>query len=712
MVEKARSLVYESLSTGATPQRVLTAIRLVDQALQNGIDVNREGQAKECCAKGCSHCCHMVVHATIAEVVQAADYVGREFSAEQRSELDEKLYAYERAVAPFFGRNLGDVRTQCPLLNDGFCTIYEARPLRCRGVNSLDVSECERQKLHPELEIAPPRTAGQMELTRESIRGVLQGLSMCSPDAGILDFARALRIALQRPDAFEKHLARQNPFNPARALPSVTEQPRVEGAKAFYPAYKPGEEPAGSCVAADLIHHFELYVKGDTAGAIRELTGHHPINLLRKVILPHVYRSEDEISFWREHLIKVIGELEEAEFDPREAYDGLQALNTFEIAYQQYNDRDVLSRLGRVVCERITGRALPDLCQPIERRRAHGKIKVGYISENLTFSNGGSWALGWLKNHGEDVETTAICLSDSPDLRTQQFRMAADHFLHFTKGNPANARQIKELGLDVLIYTDIGMSGRNYQYASMRLAPIQCTAWGHPVTSGLPTIDYYLSSELMEPSNGQDHYTEKLVRLPGSGLCYERDPNPAAELVKSDFGLDDGPLYLSCQNPMKYLPRWDFIYRDIQIKTGRPIVFVEGSAAVNTAPWKERFADAGIEAVWLPALGMSDFLGLINLADVCLDTPGWNGGNTTIQALSAGIPLATLPGEFMRGRHSLAFCQIAGAPGFVARDATDYVDLAASPDRLRSAMASLNSQALFDDKRPVVALDEFFRSHF
>jgi predicted O-linked N-acetylglucosamine transferase (SPINDLY family) len=124
---------------------------------------------------------------------------------------------------------------------------------------------------------------------------------------------------------------------------------------------------------------------------------------------------------------------------------------------------------------------------------------------------------------------------------------------------------------------------------------------------------------------------------------------------------------------------------------------------------KERFAAAGVNAAWLPALGTSDFLALIKLADVFLDTPGWNGGNTTIEALSEGTPVVTLPGEFMRGRHSSAFCEIAGCEGLIAPDVKSYVDLACEPERLRESMRNANADALYGDLEPVRALDEFLR---
>jgi predicted O-linked N-acetylglucosamine transferase (SPINDLY family) len=538
----------------------------------------------------------------------------------------------------------------------------------------------------------------------------MEGLESVRLDAGRLDFARALRIALTQPDAVDRHFARLNPFSPAVGRREETVSPNP-GTEPQYPQYSPGEEPVGACDPSDLFSHFEKAERGDAAGAVALLTGKHPVNLLRRILVPPTYRDEEEVLAWREHVRKAIQNLAEAAFDPREAYDALFALRTFEIAYQQFNDREILSNLGQILCHKIIGSAVPDLAAPIERRRVQGKLKLGYISENIRLHNGAYWALGWLRNHAEDIETSVICLRNQPGVRTEDFADVADNFYLCGDDAPSNARAIKELGLDVLIFTDIGMSGRNYRYASMRLAPVQCTAWGHPVTSGLPTIDYYLSSDLMEPPDGQDHYSESLVRLPNSGLCYERRPFPASTMTKSDFGLDDGPLYLSCQNAMKYLPRWDYLYREICDRTGRPIVFLEGSRIDNSIQ-QERMRRAGINAIWLPFLGNSDFLALIQLADVNLDTPGWNGGNTTVHCLSRGRPMVTLPGEFMRGRHSLAFCGIAGVQGLVASSPENYIALAANPDQLNESMSELNTDALFEDKAPVLALDAFFRSLF
>ena len=73
--------------------------------------------------------------------------------------------------------------------------------------------------------------------------------------------------------------------------------------------------------------------------------------------------------------------------------------------------------------------------------------------------------------------------------------------------------------------------------AAQRLAPVQCVAWGQPETTGMPTLDYFLSSDLMEPPDGAAHYTESLVRLPNLGLCYLPDALPDVRLDRAALGL-------------------------------------------------------------------------------------------------------------------------------------------------------------------------------
>jgi predicted O-linked N-acetylglucosamine transferase (SPINDLY family) len=104
----------------------------------------------------------------------------------------------------------------------------------------------------------------------------------------------------------------------------------------------------------------------------------------------------------------------------------------------------------------------------------------------------------------------------------------------------------------VLIYPEIGMDPMTARLATLRLAPVQCMAWGHPTTSGFPTIDYYLSSDLMEPANAPEHYTETLVRLPNLASYHSPSVESALELTREAVGARKGSvLYWCCQSLFK-----------------------------------------------------------------------------------------------------------------------------------------------------------------
>jgi predicted O-linked N-acetylglucosamine transferase (SPINDLY family) len=98
-----------------------------------------------------------------------------------------------------------------------------------------------------------------------------------------------------------------------------------------------------------------------------------------------------------------------------------------------------------------------------------------------------------------------------------------------------------------------------------------------------------------------------------------------------------------------------------------------------------------------------------------LDATAWSGGNTSLDALAAGLPIVTLPGAFMRARQSMAMLELCGARDLVAADADDYVRIAArlAQDRVwREEMAgriAAGSARLFDDPVPLDAFAQFIR---
>jgi Fe-S-cluster containining protein len=699
-----------ALINDPTPARVselLTQIDArLDQAYSNFDRLNRD---RIDCKPGCSHCCHRVVPAQIPDVIRVAEHIRSTFTEDQLAELKQRLNDYERAVAPNFGRDLHKLRPTCPLLVNNLCSVYEARPIRCRGIFSADANACEQAKLHPESK-AFPALAERQQIAFAAWTNLEEGIKKGAKSGGAYDFGRALKIAIENPEAVQEWLAGEDSFGEAFATPPVQESPPAP-VRPGQPKYLPGTEPTGRFDIAGLaLPQYIMSREGNFQKALDLAQGDHPGYWLWQIRLPMTYSSEAEVLEWRDYYRKAIDRFKERKWDPREAYDGLAAYCPQSLSYQQFNNREILEELGALTFK-ITSEALPDLTAPIEGKRREGKIRVGYISRSLRHSSCSPWGLGWLKNHGPEFETYAFHMGDVVDRTTEQFRQAADHFYHLPPGQPVpnQAQLIRSQDLDALIFLDVGVNTGTAQFDALRLARVQCAAWGGPETTGLPTMDYYLSSELMEDPTGDEEYSEKLIRLPGIGVCFLREKLRPSTLFKSDFGLGDEPLYLSTQPPLKLAPQWDELYRRINEATGQPISFIDRKRTASQKVW-DRMERNGVKIRLLPLLNIHDYFGLIKLADVVLDSPGWNGGITTIQTLTMGTPVVTLPTELKRGRHSLAMLQASNAPGLVARDIDDYVDLVANVDRRRSVVANIDPNGLYEDMRPVRALEDFLKS--
>src|ERR1019366_4808097 len=121
----------------------------------------------------------------------------------------------------------------------------------------------------------------------------------------------------------------------------------------------------------------------------------------------------------------------------------------------------------------------------------------------------------------------------------------------------------------VLLYPEIGMDPISARLAAQRLPPPQSGARGDPGNTRQPTKDAFLSADLMEPPDGDAHYTERLVRLPGLGLHYTPDDRTVSPLDRESLGLEArGPVFWSGQALYKYLPSYDQVFPRIAAAVG------------------------------------------------------------------------------------------------------------------------------------------------
>jgi predicted O-linked N-acetylglucosamine transferase (SPINDLY family) len=210
---------------------------------------------------------------------------------------------------------------------------------------------------------------------------------------------------------------------------------------------------------------------------------------------------------------------------------------------------------------------------------------------------------------------------------------------------------------------------------------VQCASFGHPETTGVPSIDHYISTELWEPEDGADHYSEKLVCLKdvASVAYYYKPDMPRTLKPRGHFSLsDEDHLYICPQALFKLHPEFDYILGGIL--RGDPagrIVLVDGKyphwSEVLQRRLEKTLPDVVDRIQFLPKQRSIDFINLIAVSDVMLDTIHFCGFNTTLEAIAAGVPVVTLPGRFMRGRHTAAFYRKMDIPECIADDRDDYI---------------------------------------
>ncbi len=483
--------------------------------------------------------------------------------------------------------------------------------------------------------------------------------------------------------------------------------------------------------------HFTLIIDLRRHGRIQEaivsadkacqyLPDDYTFKLLKYLTVPSIYNTQEEIPLYRQRFTKGLQDLIEQTslntfVEKQSALAGIGRLTNFYLSYQAQNDIDLQRQYGKLVHE-IMAANFPEWIASLSmpKLQPNQRIRVGYVSYYLHSYSGTLWLTGWLKYcDRHNFEIYCYYIGNESDAVTEKFQEYSDFFHHIPYNLSAACEQIIADSLHILVYPEIGMNPQTMQMAGLRLAPVQCVAWGHPVATGLPTIDYFLSSELMEPENAQEHYSEKLIRLPNIGVSYPKPYIPPVVKNRSDFGLsDDAILYLCCQAPFKYLPQYDFIFAKIARRVPQAkFVFLRGNLLQERL--KRAFAAVDLNSenycIHLSIPERLDYLIINLLSDIYLDTFTWSGGNTSLEAIACNLPIVTCPGEFMRGRHSDSFLKMLGVTDTIAQNETEYIEIAvklAHDPAWRREISERIRQShdqLFDDQACVAGLEAFYK---
>lgn len=279
---------------------------------------------------------------------------------------------------------------------------------------------------------------------------------------------------------------------------------------------------------------------------------------------------------------------------------------------------------------------------------------------------------------------------------------------------------LRETGFDVLLYWEVGTDSMNYFLPMFRPARMQATCWGWPMTSGHSAVSDYLSWDRLEPEDADSHYTEKLTRLTHMPTYYVRPNRTLATRTKESMGFSATErLYLCQQNVRKYHPEFDGVLTNILQRDPAGVIgIIADEQPVITEILIQRLRGT------MPGLAdrlrvierkeRLDYLELVSVSDVVLDTPHYGGGaNTILDAVAVGTPVVTWQGPFQRGRWAAAVNRMLGLPELIADQLPDYariaVDIATNPDRRKFMHDQIcrSGNQLFEDKNAVSEWEEW-----
>ena len=259
-----------------------------------------------------------------------------------------------------------------------------------------------------------------------------------------------------------------------------------------------------------------------------------------------------------------------------------------------------------------------------------------------------------------------------------------ENYIYLGNSLSSAREKLEKYELDFIVYPEIGMKLLPTLLAYSRIAPIQITTWGHSETSGIDTIDYFVSSHhfmgSLTKEEVQTQYSEKLILLKSLGTFYisphklfigynddykeenqtqnqtqNKTKNVKKFKTREELGFTDKDrLYVCLQTFYKLNPEFEKCLARILELDPNGIVLLS-----NTFPYcknhLERIRNTiGLEKIkrikWYGSLEKDEFLNVVSVSDVCLDPFPFGGCNTSFDAFDYNIPVITLPSDFLHGQ--------------------------------------------------------------
>ncbi len=431
--------------------------------------------------------------------------------------------------------------------------------------------------------------------------------------------------------------------------------------------------------------------------------------------LPHVFQSQNTLQESLDQLDRALDEAKQASFsfDWRSAYqDGF--CPPFGLSHQ--------GQCCRALKEKFAALFAPHFPQERPRARETDRLRIGFLVPE-------GRARGFLRIstilvsglNRDRFEPVIVCPEQDLELCRREIASHDVGWAPYPHDFEQSVAAITSARCDILYHHQIGTAVTNYFLPFARCAPVQCTGWGTHGTSGISAVDHYLSSNLIEIEGAEDHYTEQLFRfhdaLP-TCQCRVAPPKPAS---REDFGLPGrSGIYFCPQRIEKLHPEFDSLLRGIlESDAEGTIIMLKGSHPQAFGQLIKRFQRTLghrllKRMVFAPSLSVNQYLRVLSLADVVLDTPNYSTSLTGLDAISLGVPIITLPGTRKLERYASALYRMIGFEDLIVSSQEDYIRTAVrlgTDSAYRHHMhvtIQSRSDMLFENRKSIEEHERFF----
>ena len=399
------------------------------------------------------------------------------------------------------------------------------------------------------------------------------------------------------------------------------------------------------------------------------------INFLNLNTFPRVYRKTSDIKYFRKKFENLINEMnlsiKNNNLTIEDKKNMMISKTNFNLAYQQKNDVELNKKYFNLLNNILEKKEIP--------KRKYHKDKVLFVSGYFYKHTVSKLFFNFIKEFSKinKLKVSLLHISENEDDWTCMYKNLDIKFYKIT--NIQNIfKFLNKENFSSILFLDHSMNNISQALINNKLAKNYFVFWGHPITTGSKNMDYFISSKLMDKGN-QNHYSEKLILLDGIGFNYKIDSKLKDININN---IKNNSFYIP-QGLFKFLPKYDYLIGEILDQNQKStITFIKDkdpfftNKFINRLKRIKKINKNFNRLIFLEGMSQVTYYNKLANHKIILDTVGWSGGNTSMEALYLNKPIVTLIGNNLRANHTVAMLKQIDLDMLIARDYKEYISIA------------------------------------